>query len=147
MTSPDQCHPSLQENRGGKALKELQKNSVSGVGMKQIQLHHAAFKATSLNHSGWRTGNKDSLPSYSADVQSRLVSSFLKLPQSPKTDFLYDQGSFLIDSVNKMSGNISPDSKAVNYPCHTAFQYLLHFLSLFRILIFFKKMLITLIYP
>lgn len=34
VTSPDQCHPSPQENRGRKALKELWKNSVSGVGMK-----------------------------------------------------------------------------------------------------------------
>lgn len=47
VTSPDQCHPSLQENKRGKALKELQKNSVSGVGMKWVQLYHAAFKATS----------------------------------------------------------------------------------------------------
>lgn len=95
-----------------------------------------------------RTGNRGSLPSYSADVQSRLVSSFLKLPQSSKTDFLHDRGSFLIDTVNKMlSGNISPNSKAVNYPCGTAFQVLPCFLFLFRISVFFKKMLITLFYP
>jgi len=47
MTSPDSGHPSLHKKRGRKALKELQKNSASGVGMKQIEIYHAAFKATS----------------------------------------------------------------------------------------------------
>lgn len=46
LSSDGWCHPSLHEKTDGKALKELQKNSVSGVGVKRIQLYHAAFKAT-----------------------------------------------------------------------------------------------------
>lgn len=115
-----------------KALKELQKSSASGAGVKRIQPYHAAFKATSRwIISGWRTGNGGRLPIYS-DVQSWLVSSFLKLQQSAKTDFLHDQATFLIDSVNKiLSGNISLYPKAVNYPYDTAFRFLLHFLFSF----------------
>lgn len=78
------------------------------------------------------------MPIYS-DVQSWLVSSFLKLQQSTKTDFLHDQATFLIDSVNKMlSGNITPHLKAINYPYDTALVsfYIFYFL-------FFKNMLIT----
>lgn len=72
------------------------------------------------------------MPIYSADVQSRLVSSFLKLQQSSKTDFLHDQASFLIDAVNKMLfGDTSANPKAVNHRYDTAFKFLLHSLFYF----------------
>lgn len=55
---------------------------------------------TALNQSGW-TGDRGGLPTCSADVQSWLVSRFLKLQPSSKKDFLHFQSTFLIDSVNK----------------------------------------------
>lgn len=59
VTSPDQCHPSLQENRGRKALKELQKNSVSGVGMNKsnsITLHSKPHLIKSFRTKDWKQG-------------------------------------------------------------------------------------------